>query len=94
MFYIETKERHLAIISDIQNGITFLILTLVQICNHHFKCIFNLFQVIAVLLRYNVFEKNCHMYYYNAMGMAVVNGPGLASLLRLELCFVICATAW
>ena len=27
----------------------------------------------------------------NAMGMAVVNGPGLASLLRLELC---CATAW
>ena len=28
------------------------------------------------------------------MAVPVVNGPGLASLLKLELYFVICATAW
>ena len=61
MFYIETKEPNLDIISDIQIGITFLIFTLEQICNHGFKGISKLIPVVAVLLRYNIFKKNCHI---------------------------------
>ena len=48
MFYIETKEQNLDIISDIQIGITFLIFTLEQICNHGFKGISKLIPVVGL----------------------------------------------
>ena len=62
MFYIETKGQNLDIISDIQIGITFLIFTLEQICNHDFKGISKLFPVVAVLLRFNILKKLSHTY--------------------------------